>query len=154
MEGGSIKAKRAPKGPFQILAERVGFEPTVRYNRTPDFESGAFDHSATFPTSRMGLPRIHFTKLVVVWRSEDYRIVLATFQALFHKKLERPAAAQFDDASSSRSTPPRYGRSAAGTVTDPSAFWKFSSTATSVRPTASPEPFSVCSSSGLPCALR
>ncbi len=31
------------------LAERVGFEPTVRKNRTPDFESGAFDHSATFP---------------------------------------------------------------------------------------------------------
>ena len=37
-----------------------------------------------------------------------------------------------------------------GTVTDPSAFWKFSSTATSVRPTASPEPFNVCTSSGLP----
>ena len=33
------------------LAERVGFEPTVRYNRTPDFESGAFDHSATAPES-------------------------------------------------------------------------------------------------------
>ena len=31
------------------LAERVGFEPTVRSYRTPDFESGAFDHSATFP---------------------------------------------------------------------------------------------------------
>jgi hypothetical protein len=33
------------------LAEQVGFEPTVRYNRTPDFESGAFDHSATAPDS-------------------------------------------------------------------------------------------------------
>ena len=32
-----------------VLAERVGFEPTVRETRTPDFESGAFDHSATFP---------------------------------------------------------------------------------------------------------
>lgn len=31
------------------LAERVGFEPTVRGNRTPDFESGTFDHSATSP---------------------------------------------------------------------------------------------------------
>ena len=29
------------------MAERVGFEPTVRENRTPDFESGTFDHSAT-----------------------------------------------------------------------------------------------------------
>ena len=32
-----------------ILAEREGFEPSVRETRTPDFESGAFDHSATFP---------------------------------------------------------------------------------------------------------
>ena len=43
--------KRAERPVFiGILAERVGFEPTVRYNRTPDFESGAFDHSATFPS--------------------------------------------------------------------------------------------------------
>src|SRR3954464_2103157 len=33
----------------EVLAEQVGFEPTVRHNRTPDFESGAFDHSATAP---------------------------------------------------------------------------------------------------------
>jgi hypothetical protein len=33
------------------LAERVGFEPTVRQRRTLDFESSAFDHSATFPAS-------------------------------------------------------------------------------------------------------
>ena len=31
------------------LAERVGFEPTLQQNCKPDFESGAFDHSATFP---------------------------------------------------------------------------------------------------------
>ena len=35
--------------------------------------------------------------------------------------------------------------------TEPSACWWFSSTATSVRPTARPEPLSVCTSSGLPC---
>ena len=34
---------------FCFLAERVGFEPTVRCNRTPDFESGPFDHSGTSP---------------------------------------------------------------------------------------------------------
>src|ERR1700749_1579263 len=34
-----------------ILAERVGFEPTVGGNPTPDFESGTFDHSATSPES-------------------------------------------------------------------------------------------------------
>ena len=36
-------------GPLVFLAERVGFEPTVRENRTPDFESGPFDHSGTSP---------------------------------------------------------------------------------------------------------
>ena len=31
------------------LAEQEGFEPSIRYNRIPDFESGAFDHSAIAP---------------------------------------------------------------------------------------------------------
>jgi hypothetical protein len=39
-------------GRFSYLAERVGFEPTLRHNRKPDFESGAFDHSATSPCTR------------------------------------------------------------------------------------------------------
>src|SRR5204862_5073643 len=47
-------------------------------------------------------------------------------------------------------SPPMCDCSAAGTPTEPSWFWKFSSTATSVRPTASPEPFRVCTASGLP----
>ena len=34
-----------------VLAERVGFEPTVPCG-TPDFESGTFDHSATSPVNR------------------------------------------------------------------------------------------------------
>jgi hypothetical protein len=32
-----------------ILAEREGFEPSIQETCIPDFESGAFDHSATFP---------------------------------------------------------------------------------------------------------
>jgi hypothetical protein len=39
------------------MAERVGFEPTLRHNRKPDFESGAFDHSATSP---LGSARARF----------------------------------------------------------------------------------------------
>ena len=31
-----------------VVAEKVGFEPTVPCG-TPDFESGTFDHSATSP---------------------------------------------------------------------------------------------------------
>ena len=34
------------------LAERVGFEPTIRYDRIPDLQSGAFVHSATSPEHR------------------------------------------------------------------------------------------------------
>ena len=34
---------------FFVLAEQEGFEPSIRYNRIPDFESGAFDHSAIAP---------------------------------------------------------------------------------------------------------
>ena len=46
--------KMGPRGAhFCFLAERVGFEPTVRYNRTPDFESGTFGHSVTSPRLTM-----------------------------------------------------------------------------------------------------
>ena len=31
------------------LAEQEGFEPSIRETRIPDFESGAFDHSAIAP---------------------------------------------------------------------------------------------------------
>lgn len=37
----------------ETMAEREGFEPSIRLNRIPDFESGAFDHSATFPLEAM-----------------------------------------------------------------------------------------------------
>jgi hypothetical protein len=32
-----------------LLAERVGFEPTVAFKTTPLFESGTFNHSDTSP---------------------------------------------------------------------------------------------------------
>ena len=38
---------------FVNLAEREGFEPSVRGYRTPDFESGTFDHSATSPNTTL-----------------------------------------------------------------------------------------------------
>ena len=46
----TTKARRS--GPKSLnLAEREGFEPSIRRRRIPDFESGAFDHSATSPDS-------------------------------------------------------------------------------------------------------
>ncbi len=52
-------------------------------------------------------------------------------------------------------TPPMYGTSTSGTRTVPSACWKFSRMAATVRPTARPDPFSVCANSGLaPAAGR
>jgi hypothetical protein len=39
-----------PVRPLQHLsAERVGFEPTLRINRRPLFESGTINHSVTSP---------------------------------------------------------------------------------------------------------
>ena len=42
------KQKALPFDSAELLAERVGFEPTVRC-RTFDFESNTFDHSDTSP---------------------------------------------------------------------------------------------------------
>src|ERR1700704_2095696 len=61
---------------------------------------------------------------------------------------------EFYQARAILSFPFMYSRRAPGTVTDPSAFWQFSRIATRVRPTARPEPFSVCTGSGLPFSLR
>ena len=46
-----------------------------------------------------------------------------------------------------------YGRSAAGTTTEPSACWYCSRIATIVRPTAMPEPLSVWTGRGFRLAL-
>ena len=54
----SAKMQKAPDGAFLFLAERVGFEPTVRENRTPDFETGPFDHSGTSPVGAVILVSI------------------------------------------------------------------------------------------------
>ena len=39
----------SPERTPHYLAERVGFEPTRRYNRLLELQSSAFDHSATSP---------------------------------------------------------------------------------------------------------
>gem|GEM_PF-6949982 len=48
-----VEKENGPRRPVfpSYLAEKEGFEPSIRYNRIPDFESGAFDHSATSPES-------------------------------------------------------------------------------------------------------
>src|SRR5258706_7578956 len=50
--------------------------------------------------------------------------------------------------------PSMYGTRALGTVSEPSAFWAFSMMATSVRPTARPEPLMVCTGSIFPFSPR
>ena len=35
------------------MAERVGFEPTLRYKRRPLFESGTINHSDTSPKAKL-----------------------------------------------------------------------------------------------------
>ncbi len=41
------------------MAEREGFEPSVRENRTPDFESGTIDHSAISPLDEIVANYLH-----------------------------------------------------------------------------------------------
>ena len=53
----SAKMQKAPEGAFDILAERVGFEPTKGYKPLLVFKTSAFDHSATSPVFRFA-PRI------------------------------------------------------------------------------------------------
>ena len=47
-ERGVGNEKGATWAPF-VLAEREGFEPSVRYHRTPTFQAGTLNHSATSP---------------------------------------------------------------------------------------------------------
>ena len=51
LESHSLRKEARLKPGF--LAERVGFKPTVRLGRTPDFESGPFDHSGIFPGAKV-----------------------------------------------------------------------------------------------------
>ena len=48
----SAKMQKAPKGAFDILAERVGFEPTKGYKPLLVFKTSAFNRSATSPVVR------------------------------------------------------------------------------------------------------
>ena len=43
------------EGLKSVVAEREGFEPSIRTSRIPDFESGAFDHSAISPHSELAI---------------------------------------------------------------------------------------------------
>lgn len=130
------------------LAERVRFELTVPL-KVHWISSPA--HSTTLPPFRVfRLTAMKLLRQIQAGRclgEKDYRTAKSDFQAPHQKNLretwQETADANQAAGTSRRSTPPRYGRSAAGTVTEPSAFWKFSSTATSVRPTARPEPFNV-----------
>lgn len=53
------------------MAEGEGFEPSIRYNRIPDFESGAFDHSATLPHS--GCPKEDRARMIAKERRKEKR---------------------------------------------------------------------------------
>jgi hypothetical protein len=58
----------------------VGFEPTVRENRTPDFESGTFDHSATSPSTSYSLV---FVGRSMLNEERKYIELFRSFQAPF-----------------------------------------------------------------------
>lgn len=49
----ALSTKKGRQTATFTFAERVGFKPTVRLGRTPDFESGPFDHSGIFPSAKV-----------------------------------------------------------------------------------------------------
>lgn len=60
------------------LAEGEGFEPSIRYNRIPDFESGAFDLSATLPRQERSRTIQAFSEKSKAARSEESAAALAS----------------------------------------------------------------------------
>src|SRR5262245_58770733 len=51
-----LQASGIPITGSRRLAERVGFEPTNTFGMLLEFQSSAFDHSATSPARRGGKP--------------------------------------------------------------------------------------------------
>ena len=110
------------------LAEGEGFEPSIQETCIPDFESGAFDHSATFR-------RV---------------VVLCAFAA-------RSCEARDSSGSGPQQLQPRRPCTGAA-LPEPRRCRRPAGSSRAPRPacgpTARPEPLSVCTSSVLPCALR
>ena len=48
------------------MAERVGFEPTLRYSRRPLFESGTINHSDTSPNFKFYCKLSLWTRLSAI----------------------------------------------------------------------------------------
>ncbi len=82
---------RLRTSPNISLAERVGFEPTVLHNSTPDFESGAFDHSATSPGSAhpRGWPRGLWVKRRIL--AESVAVLTHTRRQRRHRLASGPS---------------------------------------------------------------
>ena len=74
-----LKQKTTRKGCFFILmAEREGFEPSVRFGRTHDFQSCAFDHSAISPDFFFHNAKKYFCKLYFKYS----KILLVNFKKI------------------------------------------------------------------------
>ena len=59
-----ITTKPSAREGFVVMAEREGFEPSVRFGRTHDFQSCAFDHSAISPNTLCHKAKKFFCKLL------------------------------------------------------------------------------------------
>ena len=57
--------QKAPNGAFHILAEREGFEPSVRYHRTLAFQASTLNHSAISPNFRFLCPRGYLPEPII-----------------------------------------------------------------------------------------
>lgn len=88
-----LRGKTAPtpenRGCF--LAEREGFEPSVQTSCTTDFESAAFDHSATFPLNAQSRCCVRlFHLLFVCVFPQTARFVLRAIKPFVHLRSVGP----------------------------------------------------------------
>ena len=152
----SLLSEGSLSEPIETLAEGVGFEPTVPL---PGLRFSRPVRSATPAPLR---ERKDEGRIVEVrMEGHQFRCSSCRFPVSGFECQDRGLSAdqkitksQNHTSRTIRSRPPMYGRSAAGITTDPSACWLFSRIATRVRPTANPDPFSVCTKSFLSSLLR
>ena len=129
------------------MAEREGFEPPrLSPNGFQDRRLRPLGHLSARRTgrphekARPGPPRRPGGL-----QPRSRREFFLAFLPLWVKRRDARGTHQVRSTSASRA-----GTSAAGTRTEPSGCWLFSRIAASVRPTARPEPFSVCTKRGFP----
>jgi hypothetical protein len=120
-------------------------------SRTAVFKTACFNHSHIPPRRATSNFKLRTPEPVLRGPSPAYFCVSSGTSPVLDTRTSDPSSEALQPpAGTGILSVPMYGLSAAGMTTDPSSCWQFSRIAISVRPTASPDPFSVCANCALP----